>query len=124
MTWEQFEELRSKQDLTNLHYPSAKEWMWDYCLYLGSFTDSKGRNYDLGVHRNGHDSFRSEFSNATVFDDTPGSYSSGCMDLDVVKNINGKISTMYDWYLEHGFEAIIECWHRLQKINETHNSWS
>ena len=24
--------------------------MWDYCVYLGPFTDSNGKNYDLGIH--------------------------------------------------------------------------
>lgn len=115
MTREEFEELRSKQDLSNLHYPSAKEWMWDYCLYLGSFTDSKGKNYDLGVHKNSN-SCHCEFSNATVWDNNPGNYNSGFMDLDVIQNINGKIIPKYDWYLQNGFEAVIECWNRLQKI--------
>lgn len=83
MTREEFEELRSKQDLSDLHYPDAKEWMWNYCLFLGKFTDSKGRNYDLGVHYNG-DKFDSEFSNATVLDNQAGSYSSNFMNLDMI----------------------------------------
>lgn len=62
-----------------LFYPSAREWMWDYCIYLGSFTDSYGRNYDLGIH---------EKSAAIVFGNTPGDYSSG--DLD------------YEFLIDHG----------------------
>lgn len=31
--------------VTLLFYPSAVEWMWSYCTYLGPFTDSKGCNY-------------------------------------------------------------------------------
>jgi hypothetical protein len=58
-----------------LYYPSAKEWMWTYCIYLGPYTDSRGKNYDLGIHIN-HDSFL-EYSNATVYGDEPGNYSSG-----------------------------------------------
>jgi len=55
-----------------LYYPSARKWMWDYCIYLGPFTDSDGKNYDLGV-------FISDdhFCNATVFGNEPEDYSSG-----------------------------------------------
>jgi hypothetical protein len=60
-----------------LYYPSAKEWMWNYCIYLGPFTDSKGNNYDLGIYIN-HDSFL-EYSNATVYGDEPGNYLSGLL---------------------------------------------
>jgi hypothetical protein len=61
--------------LTNapLFYPSAKEWMWDYCIYLGPFTDSKGNNYDLGIYL-GLDSYPSA---AIVYGNEPGNYLSG-----------------------------------------------
>jgi hypothetical protein len=58
-----------------LYYPSAKEWMWNYCIYLGPFTNSRGNNYDLGIYIN-HDSIF-EYSNATVYGNEPGQYSSG-----------------------------------------------
>lgn len=33
-----------------LNYPSAREWMWSYCIYLGPWTDPEtGKNYDLGI---------------------------------------------------------------------------
>jgi hypothetical protein len=60
-----------------LYYPSAKEWMWNYCIYLGPFTDSEGKNYDLGIYIN-HDSFI-EYSNATVYGDESGNYLSGVL---------------------------------------------
>jgi len=56
-----------------LYYPSAKEWMWNYCIYLGPFTDSKKHNYDLGIYIDDHN----YISNATVYGDTPGEYLSG-----------------------------------------------
>lgn len=66
------------KDLLNnapLYYPSAKEWMWSYCIYLGPFTDSKGHNYDLGIYIDFDSVF--EYSDATVYGDEPGEYMSG-----------------------------------------------
>ena len=56
-----------------LYYPSAKEWIWNYCIYLGSFTDSEEHNYDLGIYIDDD----GEISNATVWGNEPGDYSSG-----------------------------------------------
>ena len=69
-------------DLLNgapLYYPSAKEWMWNYCIYLGPFTDSKGLNYDLGIYIDDYHDEDSilRYSNATVYGNEPGEYSSG-----------------------------------------------
>lgn len=61
-----------------LYYPSAKEWMWEYCIYLGPFTDSKGKNYDLGMHIDNDSVF--EISDATVYGNEPGEYMSGPLD--------------------------------------------
>jgi hypothetical protein len=82
--------------LTNapLFYPSAKEWMWDYCIYLGPFTDSKGNNYDLGIYL-GSDSYPSA---AIVYGNEPGNYLSGF-------NINSKR------------ECYIETWRRAKELN-------
>jgi len=57
----------------NLHYPSAREWMWNYCIYLGPFTDSKKANYDLGIFLGDND----EPSLAIVYGNNPGEYISG-----------------------------------------------
>ena len=56
-----------------LYYPSAKEWMWNYCIYLGPFTTSRGKNLDLGIYI----SDDGEISNATVDGNEPGDYFSG-----------------------------------------------
>lgn len=67
-------------DLLNgapLYYPSAKEWMWNYCIYLGPFTDSEGHNYDLGIYLQLDSVF--ECSNATVYGNEPGDYLSGIL---------------------------------------------
>lgn len=54
-----------------LNYPSAIDWMWNYCTYLGPFIDSDGNKYDLGIYLK---------SAAIVFVDTPGDYHSGTLD--------------------------------------------
>jgi len=60
------------------YYPSADEWMWDYCTFLGSFEDSKGDKYDLGILLdNGNNSLIEEWSLAVVYGNEPGNYISG-----------------------------------------------
>lgn len=116
MTKEQFEALRAKQDLTDLFYPQAKDWMWDYCLNLGKFTDSKGVNYDLGVHFNGREDI-GNFSLAVVYSDKPGDYISGYMKFDkLTHDDDGNLVTMLEYYKMYGFEHYVETWNRLQKI--------
>lgn len=55
-----------------LYYPSARDWMWNYCVYLGSFTDSEGKLFDLGIYLNQETS-----SAAIVYGNEPGDYYSG-----------------------------------------------
>ena len=57
-----------------LNYPEAVEWMWNYCIYLGPFTDSEGYKYDLGIflYNNGLPN-----SAAIVYGNKPGEYLSG-----------------------------------------------
>lgn len=117
MTKEQFEALRAKQDLTDLFYPDAKDWMWYYCLFLGKFTDSKGKNYDLGVHFNNYtDLEKYKFSLAIVYSNEPGDYSSGYMNYNDLANCDGVEATLLEHYISHGFEHYVETWNRLQKI--------
>jgi hypothetical protein len=59
--------------MKDLYYPSAIEWMWDYCISLGKFTNSDGNNYDLGICKTSNGTF----SNATVYGNNPGDYISG-----------------------------------------------
>ena len=59
------------------HFPEAAEWMWNYCVFLGKFTDSKGVNYDLGI-------FTGEkpyISAAIVYGNEPGKYLSGRLNM-------------------------------------------
>ena len=63
-----------------LFYPSAKEWMWNYCIYLGPFTDTEGDNYDLGIFMGDYES-TGKASAAIVYGDTPGNYLSGSLDM-------------------------------------------
>lgn len=55
-----------------LNYPSAREWMWSYCIYLGSWTNSEGQVYDMGAFNNGNG-----YSAACVWGDEAGNYTSG-----------------------------------------------
>ena len=57
-----------------LYHPGAREWMWYYCIYLGPFTTSRGKNLDLGIYINDIDG---SISNATIDGDHPGDYYSG-----------------------------------------------
>lgn len=59
-----------------LYYPNARKWMWDYCIYLGPYTDSKGRNYDLGIYVDYFMGDR-EVVAAIVYGNEPGQYMSG-----------------------------------------------
>jgi hypothetical protein len=62
-----------------LFYPSAREWMWNYCIYLGPFTDERGHNYDLGIFISNEVTGLESFSAAIVYGNTPGNYLSGSM---------------------------------------------
>jgi hypothetical protein len=55
-------------------FPDAHEWMWNYCVYLGS-TECNGKQYDLGVFVS---EMRDEpLSLAVVYDNQPGKFISG-----------------------------------------------
>jgi len=75
-------ELEKLIENSVLNYPSAKEWMWNYCTYLGPFTDDRGDVYDLGISA---DTYKDEtyYSAAIVFGNEAGDYLSG--DLDRVE---------------------------------------
>lgn len=56
----------------DLFYPQAREWMWDYCVYLGPFVLKDGTKLDLGIHMG-----RIQVSAAIVYGNEPGEYISG-----------------------------------------------
>ena len=69
---------------SELFYPSAIDWMWNYCIFLGSFTDSKGNNWDLGVHIESSKIFDFYYlSAAIVYGNESGDYYSGEINEDV-----------------------------------------
>lgn len=80
-----------KINLEELFYPSAIDWMWNYCIWLGKFTDSKGYNYDLGIHIDSDGSY----SAAIVDGNTPGDYYSGELALD-----RRAEEPHFEWYYE------------------------
>ena len=64
-------------DKTKKHFPSADTWMWDYCTFLGQYTNKNGDNFDLGILLETKENHINEFSFAIVYGNRPGSYISG-----------------------------------------------
>ena len=61
-----------------LHFPDAIEWMWNYCTYVGSFTDSSGNQHDLGFHLEYiNDNQAPYITQAIVYGNEAGDYVSG-----------------------------------------------
>lgn len=91
-------------------YPQANEWMWDYCTFLGKFTDSQGNNYDLGVYIR-HSVYNGEIftteSEATVYGNEPGDYYSG--DFRHIR-----LDDNYKWI---GQERLDEAYRRAKVLN-------
>lgn len=57
-----------------MYFPEAKNWMWNYCLYLGEYEDN-GERYDLGVYI--HPKRKDDVSFAIVYGPEDGQYISG-----------------------------------------------
>ncbi len=77
-----------------LYFPKAKEWMWNYCIYLGPFTDSEGKHYDLGCFINQSGGY---LSNATVYGNKEGDYISGPLylfDGEVVEEVKKRAEVL------------------------------
>lgn len=68
--------VRNTEALTGapLFYPQAREWMWNYCIYLGSFVCEDGTKLDLGIWMNDGERVPSA---AIVYGNEPGEYISG-----------------------------------------------
>ena len=76
-----------------LFYPSGREWMWSYCVYLGGFTVGES-NYDLGIWIG-----KAYTCAAIVYGDEPGNYMSG--KLELYESDNEPIMTeSYKAYME------------------------
>lgn len=65
----------------NKHFPTADNWMWNYCRYLGSIRDVNGRPYDLGIWIS---SDKLQISFAIVDGPEGGDYHSGNIYVDGV----------------------------------------
>jgi hypothetical protein len=75
-----------------LKYPSATEWMWNYCVYLGPYRDSNGEDYDLGVYIDPLNP--KNISAAIVYGDNPGDYYSGPLEM-IVRMTDEKTHEVY-----------------------------
>jgi hypothetical protein len=89
-----------------LYYPLAIEWMWDYCIYLGAFTNSEGQNFDLGVYIDNN----KIVSAAIVYGDEAGQYLSGHLDV-------------FGYTDEVWSEVYKETRSRLKKYNKQHEKF-
>jgi hypothetical protein len=68
-------------------YPEANKWMWNYCTFLGKFTDSENNNYDLGiVFKDSGVLIIGEWCSAIVYDNVHGSYISSGDELDKIED--------------------------------------
>jgi len=68
-------------DNAPLYWPEAKKWMWNYCLYLGPYTNFRGEKYDLGIYLSPHGTSHpnSKISAAIVYGNEDGQYMSGSL---------------------------------------------
>jgi len=101
-----FNKLRESQKLSDLFYPEAKEWMWEYSLNLGKFTDSTGVKYDLGIYVREDGRVMSSI----VYDNKYACFNSG--------NLEGLTNgqTYLEFYTEIGFEHYVETIKRATKL--------
>lgn len=81
----------------DLYYPNAINWMWNYCIPLGKFTDSKGNNYDLGIFI--PETAPKIVSAAIVCGNNEGDYYSGNL-KEHQNNNNPDINWYYEKYIE------------------------
>ena len=61
-------------NICSLHHKGPVTEVWDDAIYLGPFTDSDGKNYDLGIVR--HDWWERPLA-CIVYGNEPSNYKSG-----------------------------------------------
>jgi len=116
--------LLYKGEMCKLHHPIGWREI-EYSTYLGPFTNSKGKNYDLGVFIDDSYDFL-EISDATVFSNEIPYYTSGCM-LDVhnaiINNSDINVSGVWKKAKEHykKREAFWECYQRCLELGVFNN---
>lgn len=59
----------------NIAFPGAIEWMWDHCLFLGTYNGADGEVMDLGIH-----CFNGFLQLAVVYGNEPGEYISNTIE--------------------------------------------
>lgn len=87
-------ELRKMQteQLKDLNFPEAKEWMWNYCIPLGKYKyvgqDDKVQHMDLGVHITTFG-----ISAAIVCSNKIGDYLSGRIEVENIEVLHHYVET-------------------------------
>tara|TARA_B100000959_G_scaffold264863_1_gene305784 strand:+ start:521 stop:916 length:396 start_codon:yes stop_codon:yes gene_type:complete len=70
---------------TGLYWPNQLNYLWEYCIYLGSIVDDRGRKLDLGVYTaGGMGELDGTVSDASAYGNEPENYKSGQLDLFLV----------------------------------------
>jgi len=70
-----------------LWWPTAREWMWSYCIYLGGYVGENGHKYDLGIYMGG----KRGNSMAIVTGPNDGDYLSGpCEEYEGMSAVNAE----------------------------------
>lgn len=76
--------IKELPSLNDLRYPESREWMFDYCTYLGSFymkDEKKVLDFGIFVETDYMDKTKPRIIEATVYGNDAGSYYSGDVDL-------------------------------------------
>ena len=88
--------MRESDDLlvnVPLNWPEAREWMWNYCVYLGGYEEN-GIKYDLGVYMGA----KWGVSAAIVYGPNDGDYLSGPLNPgtggDLYKEVNKRMKVL------------------------------
>lgn len=113
---QEIDSLVEKQRKQPMYYRRAVNWMWDYCVCLGKYVDKEGRKCDLGIHIARRDRPRI-YSDATVWSNKPGDYSSGDLVEDKIEYHDEKNRTDETrFYIDSRNERIREIKRRFNEL--------
>lgn len=80
-------------------HPAANDWMWDYCMYLGSCVYNEVEQLDLGVHISSESKGCVSF--AIVYGEEDGQYASGPIYIDSKFNVTVLNTLKHPKFADH-----------------------